>query len=393
MASQYSDHSSGYNKSFKNNRIKPQQSFYNTYSEISDAVRSAPSIKSTKRLIQPAEMYELKQPATDTIYPYNPNQSYDSQDKYTDVHSDGDLERNEKSTSCCWKPLCLGLTRFSGGMLFGTMIVVGLAAIGGLIASTVLYVLHPQSDSQWKVLGIIVCSVMLITILITLCVFCYCSKNGDITSDNNTASVATPEYNQENNFRKINNYNLSKSISPPPYGMMQNTPPLSINQDVIQVKDKQTNTEKTISPLRPRDFQRGVWPAMNAYGGLSSRPLEKPKMVNHSIQTISNETHQTMLQHQVDVINVASRKIIRIPDTHHQYDEEEDPNSFIEQNSQIGNVEKIIEKPKERSKEDDEEVVELARTGEEKIGKERKKKRHHNVSIKRIKASEKPNVV
>ncbi|CAF5182198.1 unnamed protein product [Rotaria sp. Silwood1] len=81
MASQYSDHSSGYNRSFKSNRIKPQQSFYNTYSEISDAVQSAPSIKSTKRLIQQAEMYELKQPATDTIYPYNPNQSYDSQDK------------------------------------------------------------------------------------------------------------------------------------------------------------------------------------------------------------------------------------------------------------------------------------------------------------------------
>jgi len=37
------------------------------------------------------------------------------------------------------QPLCLGLTRLSGGLLFGSMILLGFAAIGGLIASIVLY--------------------------------------------------------------------------------------------------------------------------------------------------------------------------------------------------------------------------------------------------------------
>ncbi len=37
------------------------------------------------------------------------------------------------------QPLCLGLTRLSGGLLFGSMILLGCAAIGGLIASIVLY--------------------------------------------------------------------------------------------------------------------------------------------------------------------------------------------------------------------------------------------------------------
>jgi len=37
------------------------------------------------------------------------------------------------------QPLCLGLTRLSGGMLFGSMIILGCAAIAGLIASIVLY--------------------------------------------------------------------------------------------------------------------------------------------------------------------------------------------------------------------------------------------------------------
>ncbi|CAF2873308.1 unnamed protein product [Rotaria sp. Silwood2] len=311
------------------------------------------------------------------------------------VHPDEDLEKNEKSvrTSCCWQPLCLRLTRLTGGILFGIIIVVTCASIGGLIASTLLYLQNSNSNSQWEMLGIAVCSAMLITILLILCVLVYYFKNDRNATNSNTKSLATPEYNQEDVFWKSKCHARSNGTSSLSYEMIQNIPPLSTNKDVIQVEDKQTNTEKTFAPLRPRNFQRGVWPAMNAYGGLSSRPLEKPKMVNRYIQTLPNEINQTMSQRQNNVINNALIKIIRLPENNLDYNEEQYPNRFIEQKPQYAMIEKIIERPKERSREDKIGVAELATTNGERIHHERKKKRFFNVSIERVKAIEKSNVV
>ncbi|CAF1261053.1 unnamed protein product [Rotaria sordida] len=387
MTSQYKDYSLSYNNSFKNNRIAPQQPDYNTYSQPNNFFRPPSSIQSTKALIQPSQIYSLKQPAMDTVYPYNSNQSYYPQNKYMeDVHS-GNLRQNDKSTSCCWQPLCFGLTRLTGGILFGTMIILGVASIGGLIASIILYIEDSHTNSQWKMLGIVVCSVLLITILVTLCIFIYCYKHGRIANNNNKNSLAIPEYNQDNGFGNANNYNL-------PYGTIQNISPFSTTtEDVIQVEDKQTNTETTMAPLRPRDYQRGVWPAKNAFGGLSYRPFEKPKMVNHFIQTLPNEIDQTVSQRKNNTINVAPRTIIRLPENHHQYDEEQYPSRFIEQKRQYGVVEKIIERPKRRSTEEYVEFVELAKNGGKRMGNGRKIQRFNNVSVKRVKAVEEPDTV
>ncbi|CAF1237334.1 unnamed protein product [Rotaria sordida] len=390
MTSQYKDYSLSYNNSFKNNRIAPQQPDYNTYSQPNNFFRPPSSIQSTKALIQPSQIYSLKQPAMDTVYPYNSNQSYYPQNKYMeDVHS-GNLRQNDKSTSCCWQPLCFGLTRLTGGILFGTMIILGVASIGGLIASIILYIEDSHTNSQWKMLGIVVCSVLLITILVTLCIFIYCYKHGRIANNNNKNSLAIPEYNQDNGFGNANNYNL-------PYGTIQNISPFSTTtEDVIQVEDKQTNTETTMAPLRPRDYQRGVWPAKNAYGGLSYRSFEKPKMIDRFIQTLSNEIDQTILQRKNNAINVVPRTIIRLPENHHhhrQYDEEPYPSRFIEQKRQYGVVEKIIERPKGRSTEEYLEFVELAKNDGERMGNRRKTQRFNNVSIKRVKAVEEPDIV
>ncbi|CAF4588796.1 unnamed protein product, partial [Rotaria socialis] len=46
--------------------------------------RAPSSIQSTKGLIQPSRIYSLKQPIVDGIYPYNSNQSYYPQNKYTE---------------------------------------------------------------------------------------------------------------------------------------------------------------------------------------------------------------------------------------------------------------------------------------------------------------------
>ncbi|CAF3723216.1 unnamed protein product [Rotaria sp. Silwood1] len=381
---QYKDHSLGYTNSLKNNRIAPQQLDYNSYSQPNNSFR-APS---SKALIQPSQMYSLKQPAIDTIYPYNSNQSYYPQNKYMEenVYPNDDLQQNNKPTSCCWQPLCFGLTRFTGGILFGTIIILGIASIGGLITSIILYIQDPQSDSQWKILGIVVCAVMLITTLITLCIFIYCYKTGRIGNKRNKNNLTTPEYNQKNDFGNGNNYNRS-------YGMMQNISPFSQYEDIIYVEDKQTNTETTMSPLRPRDWKQGVWPGKNAYGGLSYRSFEKPNMVNHFIQTLPNNIDQTISQGKNNAINVIPRTIIRLPENYHQYDEDQYPSRFIEQKRQYSVVEKIIERPKGLSTEEYIEFTELKKNDGEQIENGRKIKRFNNVSVKRIKAIEKPDDV
>ncbi|CAF3960304.1 unnamed protein product, partial [Rotaria sp. Silwood1] len=218
VASQYKDHSLGYSNSFKNNRIEPQQPEYNTYSQPNNSFRTPSPIQSPKPLIQPSHMYSLKKPAMDTIYPYNSNQLYCPQNKYMEkVYPDDDLRQNDKPTSWCWQPLCFGLTRFTGGILFGTIIILGIASISDFITSIILYIQNPYTNSQWKMLAIVVCSVMLKNTFITLCILIYCYKNGRIAYNRNKNSLTTPEYNQRNDFGNGNNYNRSYGIPSLPY--------------------------------------------------------------------------------------------------------------------------------------------------------------------------------
>ncbi|CAF1355722.1 unnamed protein product [Rotaria sordida] len=116
-------------------------------------------------------------------------------------------------------------------------------------------------------------------------------------------------------------------------------------------------------------------------------------MVNHFIQTLPNEIDQTVSQRKNNIINVAPRTIIRLPENHHQYDEEQYPSRFIEQKRQYGVVEKIIERPKRRSTEEYVEFVELAKNGGKPMGNGRKTQRFNNVSVKRVKAVEEPDTV
>ncbi|CAF4266055.1 unnamed protein product, partial [Rotaria magnacalcarata] len=67
----------------------------------------------------------------------------------------------------------------------------------------------------------------------------------------------------------------------------------------IQVNDKQTNTETTISQIRPKDFNRGVWPLKNAYGGVSYRPPVPPKMASRYIQAVPHEIDEILESPQV----------------------------------------------------------------------------------------------
>ena len=220
------------------------------------------------------------------------------------------------------QPLCLGLTRLSGIVLFGSMGFLGCAAIAGLIASIVTYSQGEEkkksycfilfadlfsdntTDAQWKILGMVVSAIMLITIIITLLVFICCYKHGymfdkddDVGLVNSSgAPDADGNDGQKAFLRKIYKFNRPNDSPPIPSTIPQHkTPPPS----TILVNDKQTNTDTTIATVRPIDFERGAWPMINAYGGISYRPLVSPHVTSRLIQVFPHEIEDAMRPQQI----------------------------------------------------------------------------------------------
>lgn len=152
------------------------------------------------------------------------------------------------------------------------------------------------TDSQWKILGIVVCSIMLITIIVTLIIFICCYKNGfmfngdedDDPLDSDDPEDADGNSRQKAVLRKIYKFNRPNDSSVTPAALNPITPG-PIYQPTVHVTDKQTNTETTISRVRPRDISQGVWTSMNAYGGRIVRPLVAPKMISRVIQVFPAE--------------------------------------------------------------------------------------------------------
>jgi hypothetical protein len=238
------------------------------------------------------------------------------------------------------------------------------------------------TDSQWKILGMVVCAVMLLTVFATLCIFLYCYKKGHIANKNNQTNSLAPQYPQENDFQHPYRYNRS----PVPYGMMENVSPTSINEDIVQVQDKLTNTEITISPLRPRDIQRGVWHGKNAYGGLSYRPLEPPKMVHRFIQVAPNEIDQIPSKQRDPIVDNVPQTIIRLPGNRREHVEEKHSRRFHEPQPPYENVKDIITEPRRRPSAEYVEIIELPKKG-------RHKERFKKVSVKHVKTISEPEVV
>jgi len=187
------------------------------------------------------------------------------------------------------------------------MILLSAASIAGLIASIVLYSQDSVTDAQWKILGMVVCAIMLITIIITLLVFIYCYKNGYMfNNDEDDIDINDPSTNhdiegnerQKAVLRKIYKFNRPNERTPVPSNVLQDvsSPPSSsssISHIPVPVNDKQTNTDTTIAPLPPKDLDRGVWASINAYGGVAYRPLIAPQMTSRFIQVLPQEIDET----------------------------------------------------------------------------------------------------
>ncbi|UJR38260.1 hypothetical protein I4U23_030933 [Adineta vaga] len=214
-----------------------------------------------------------------------------------------------KSKLALWlsQPLCLGLKRLSGGLLFGSMILLGIASFAGLIASIATYSKDNVNDAQWKILGMVVCSIMLITIIVTLIVFICCFKYGYMFNKDEDIDPNDPSstYDADGNerkkavLRKIYKFNRPAETSSIPSGLQDVSTTASVSHPPVQVNDKQTNTEATIAPVRPIDFDRGVWPSKNAYGGLVYRPLIQPRMISRIVQVLPADFEEIIQPKQV----------------------------------------------------------------------------------------------
>ena len=235
--------------------------------------------------------------------------------------------------------------------------------------------LDNTTDPQWKILGMVVCSIMLLTVLVTLCIFIYCYKKGRIVNNMNTMnptsnSVLTPPYHQENEIRHPFNYNRS----PVPYGRMENLSATSVDDGVVQVQDKLTNTETTISPLRPRDIQRGVWQGNNAYGGIAHRPIDPPRMAHRFTPAVPNDIDQIPSKPRSQVTDIAPQTIIRLPGKRQEHSRS---------HPQYESVDDAIRKPRKRKSQESVEIIELPKKG-------KSKQRFNKVSVKHVKSAEEP---
>ncbi|CAF1091324.1 unnamed protein product [Adineta steineri] len=370
--------------SFKTNRIGP----------------SPPQHPQANLLNRTSRMY----PQIDTRYSNNPNQLFHSQ--YSIDENDypyADIGQSEKPPSWLSKKLCFGLTRLSGGILFGTMAILAAVAIGGLITSIILYTNDAQDQAQWKILGMVVSAVLLLTVLVTLFIFIYCYKKGHIILNNNENNFLTPQDDQLNSSRKPSNYNHDTNFRRPdhyydqpynqgqiPYGMMDSRSPSSTYENMIPVQDKQTNTEQTIAALRLRDAKRGVWPVMNAYGGMSYRPVEPPQVNHRFAQVLPHEIDQSIAQKRNQSNNRMPLNNTRQPPTRTDYSGDQRSSYFITPQPSYEMIEETYKVPRKRKPEEYVESIELSK--QKQLATSLPKAKYGDVSVKHVKPAEESNI-
>ena len=215
--------------------------------------------------------------------------------------------------------------------------------------------LDMNTDPQWKILGMVVCAIMLLTVLATLCIFIYCYQKGHIKKfTNHPGDDFTPSYQHR---------------SPLPYGRMGNGSPMSYYGDeIVPVQDKLTNTEATNAPLRPRDIQRGVWEGKNAYNGYAHRPVDPPRVTHRVIQALPHEIDQGHAKPRHPAMNGVPQTIIRLPEPRHEA------------------VDEVIRRPRRRDSDDYVEIVRVPK-------KDKLNPRFKKVSVKHVRAVEEPSNV
>lgn len=256
-----------------------------------------------------------------------------------------------------------------------------------------------NTDPQWKILGMVVSAIMLLTVLVTLCIFYCCYKQGRILGgDPNKDPRKHPQRFDGNDSqrpfdREQDPYNPSQYRSSIPYGNLRNFSPDSAQGDMIRVNDKLTNTENTGAPLRHRDFQRGAWPSVNAYGGYAHRPAVPPRMASRAIQASPtqpdafNGSRKGYPNNNNN--NSLPRHLAPPPGTRIEYIDDDKPRQVVEKRTRrfiehphYDIVEEIIERPRPKVVQEYVDIVEEVGKAVDQRGKG--KSRYGNVSIRPI---------
>ena len=307
----------------------------------------------------------------------------------------------------------------SGGLLFGGMTLLAAASIAGLVVSVIFYVngrgsssllallivailLDMTTDPQWKILGMVVSGIMLLTVLVTFCIFFCCYKQGRILGDNpGNDPLKYPQRFDGNDYhrsldREHDPFYPSPYRSSVPYGALANGSPDSAHGDLVRVSDKLTNTETTGAPLRPRDFQRGAWPSVNAYGGVTQRPAVPPHMASRAIQASPTQPDPYNASRRVYPNNNLPKHPVPPPGTRIEYIDDEPPRQLVEKRTRrfiehprYDIVEEIIERPRPKVVGEYVDFVEEPKRAGDLRG--QGKSRFENVSIKPIQMQERLN--
>ncbi|CAF1221064.1 unnamed protein product [Didymodactylos carnosus] len=196
------------------------------------------------------------------------------------------------------KPLCMGMNRLNGTILFCFMIFLGLGSFSGLIASLVLYlqgksynaqntiIFHKPgkqtfnfslvqdrvTDAQWKILGIVVCALMLTTVALAFLTHIYCYKNGYMLSEGD--SFYSDDDDSKYESKSSTQGSRYKYKSPADLAPTQLTPgSLSIG-----ITDKQTNTVRALiaHPLEQEIVEDIDTPCLPIH------VIQKPEDITHT---------------------------------------------------------------------------------------------------------------
>ncbi|CAF1290337.1 unnamed protein product, partial [Didymodactylos carnosus] len=149
------------------------------------------------------------------------------------------IKEEEKPDNWCLRPGCIGLSCGRSVILFGTMSVIGAVSIGGIFACVLLLTINDTTDVIWKIFGIAVCSIVLITIiLIAACMCTFYYKNNAVYIND----LDQPYHDVVQSYS--NNHHQHPTSQP----IFDTSTPKNLS---IDMRDNQTNTNPVITSVKP----------------------------------------------------------------------------------------------------------------------------------------------
>ncbi|CAF1039039.1 unnamed protein product [Didymodactylos carnosus] len=144
------------------------------------------SRRMSRRTDTPGSMSKNRKRSSGRLYGKDrrPSQQISNRDRELIEIDQGDSSSWSKKTGC------LGLSYLRSVLLFGSVILLGILAIGGLFVSVILYLQSSDVDAVWKIFGIVICATVLLTIaIVVLCLVIFYYKKDAISDHDSDSEV------------------------------------------------------------------------------------------------------------------------------------------------------------------------------------------------------------